>query len=92
MSPTVGGHANSCDELIVAVSGLVLVEVDNGHEHAVIRLSDCNQALWISAGILIRLREFGPGIILLVCASALYGDTRHFERLQPCLVKASEPA
>lgn len=28
-----GGHANSCDELIVALSGSVLVECDNGEEH-----------------------------------------------------------
>lgn len=87
-----GGHANSCDELIVALSGSVLVEVDNGDEHAAIRLSDCDQALWISSGILIRLKEFGPGTILLVCASALYGETRHFERPQPGLIKAVEPA
>ena len=87
-----GGHANSCDELIVAVSGSVLVEVDNGSEHAAVRLSDCDQVLWVRSGILIRLKEFEPGTILLVCASALYGETRHFERPQPGLVKASEPA
>ena len=87
-----GGHANSCDELIVAASGSVLVEVDNGSEHAAIRLSDCDQALWIRSGILIRLKEFELNTILLVCASALYGDTRHFERPQPGLIKASEPA
>ena len=93
-SPTIVrvGHANSCDELIVAVSGSVLVEVDNGHERASARLSGCDQALWISSGILIRLREFGPGTVLLVCASAPYGETRHFERPQPGLVKAGRPA
>lgn len=87
-----GGHANSCDELIVAVSGSVLVEVDNVSEHAAIRLSGCDQALWVRSGILIRLKEFEPGTILLVCASALYGDTRHFERPQPGLIKAVAPA
>ena len=87
-----GGHANSCDELIVPLSGSVLVEVDNGSEHAAIRLTDHDQALWIRAGILIRLKEFEPGTILLVCASAVYGETRHFERPQPGLIKASGPA
>ena len=87
-----GGHANSCDELIVAVSGSVLVELDNGHERASTRLSGCDQALWISAGILIRLKEFGPGTVLLVCASAPYEETRHFERPQPWMVKAGWPA
>ncbi|NEU12620.1 WxcM-like domain-containing protein [Methylobacterium sp. BTF04] len=82
-----GGHANSCDELIVALSGSVLVEVDNGREQSHIRLCTHDQALWVRAGVIIHLREFVPGTLILVCASARYEDTRHYSRAQPHLMR-----
>jgi dTDP-4-dehydrorhamnose 3,5-epimerase-like enzyme len=85
-----GGHANSCDEFIVALSGSVLVEVDNGRERTCVRLSGHDQGLWIRAGILIDLREFTAPTVLLVCASAFYEDTHHFAH--PQLHLASSPA
>jgi hypothetical protein len=78
-----GGHANSCDELIVPLAGSVLVEVDNGEARSTIRLRDRDQALWIRPGILIHLRDFEPDTVLLVFASARYSETRHFDRAQP---------
>ena len=81
-----GGHANSCDEFIVALSGSVLVEVDNGFERGRVRLNTCDRGLWVRAGILIHLREFQPGTILLVCAPELYRDTQHFDEAQPHLI------
>jgi dTDP-4-dehydrorhamnose 3,5-epimerase-like enzyme len=84
-----GGHANSCDELIVPMSGSVLVETDNGAEQSRLRLRRYDQALWIRAGIVIHLREFEPDTLLLVCASARYADTRHFLRPQPHLMMAN---
>ncbi|GJE31218.1 TDP-4-oxo-6-deoxy-alpha-D-glucose-3, 4-oxoisomerase [Methylobacterium oxalidis] len=83
-----GGHANSCDEFLVVLKGSVLVEVDNGGERAGIRLERYDQGLWIRAGILIHLREFEAGTILLVCASELYEDTRHYDRARPDLFLA----
>ena len=83
-----GGHANSCDEFIVALSGSVLIEVDNGLERGRVRLESHDRALWVRAGIVIHLREFGPGTILLVCAPALYCDTHHFDGAQPHLAVA----
>ncbi|MDR7039665.1 dTDP-4-dehydrorhamnose 3,5-epimerase-like enzyme [Methylobacterium sp. BE186] len=83
-----GGHANSCDEFIVVLKGSVLVEVDNGGERAGIRLEGYDRGLWIRAGILIHLREFEAGTILLVCASELYEDTRHYDRARPDLFRA----
>jgi hypothetical protein len=74
-----GGHANSCDELIVAVSGSVLADLDNGSEQSSIRLHRRDQALLVRAGVLIYLREFEPDTLLLVGASARYNDTRHFK-------------
>lgn len=85
-----GGHANSCDEFIMALSGSVLIEVDNGREGARVRLASYDRALWVRAGILIHLRDFEPRTILLVCASELYGDTRHFDAPQPLLNLAED--
>ncbi|WP_430913425.1 sugar 3,4-ketoisomerase [Methylobacterium sp. sgz302541] len=87
-----GGHANSCDEYIVPLTGSVVVEVDNGRESARIRLSDHGRGLWVRAGILIHLREFEAGTTLLVCASARYDETRHFARAQPHLAARLCPA
>ena len=87
-----GGHANSCDEYIVPVSGSVVVEVDNGEETARVRLADPGRGLWVRAGVLIHLREFEAGTTLLVCASARYEKTRHFAKAQPHLVADLCPA
>lgn len=83
-----GGHANSCDEFIVALSGSVSVKIDNGFEESLVHLHTYDQALWVKAGVLIHLREFATGTLLLVCASARYEDTRHFDRAQPHLLRA----
>lgn len=84
-----GGHANSCDELIVAVQGSVLVRVDNGMEQGEVRLTSSQQAVCIRAGVLINLCEFAPGTLLTVCASKPYAETQHFEAPQPQLIAAS---
>jgi dTDP-4-dehydrorhamnose 3,5-epimerase-like enzyme len=81
-----GGHANSCDEFIVVLSGSVLVDVDNGEERTCVRLCSHDQGLWIKAGVLIGLREFAVPTILLVCAPTHYKETLHFDRPQPHLV------
>jgi hypothetical protein len=83
-----GGHANSCDEFIVAVAGAVRVEVDNGTERAGVWLRDYARGLWVRPGVLIHLRAFEPGTILLVCASARYEATHHFTTAQPHLMLA----
>ena len=83
-----GGHANSCEELIVSLSGSVLVDADNGEERSRIRLDHHSQSLLVRAGVVIHLREFAPGTVLLVCASARYEDTQHFSMPQPQLMAA----
>jgi dTDP-4-dehydrorhamnose 3,5-epimerase-like enzyme len=81
-----GGHANSCHELLIAVSGSVIVEVDNGSECAEICLGSSGEALWVRPGVLVRLRNFASQTIVLAIASACYAKTRHFERPQPHLI------
>jgi hypothetical protein len=82
-----GGHANSCDEVIFVASGSALIDVDNGHEQATVRLFRRDQMLHIRSGILIVLREFAPGTILVVCASHTYGDTENYAQPQPHLFR-----
>lgn len=77
-----GGHANSCDELIVALVGSVTVELDDGRQQSRIRLGCKDRGIWIRPGIVITLRAFEPGTLLLVCASAPYQETRQFARAQ----------
>jgi WxcM-like, C-terminal. len=77
-----GGHANSCDEVIVVMAGSVLIKVDNGPERGEIRLVASDEAVWISGGVLIQLCDFAPGTVLMVCASQTYAETKHFPHPQ----------
>lgn len=89
---TRGGHANSCDEVIVALRGAATIALDNGDETTSVRLKGDHHALWISAGIVIRLENFEVGTLLLVCASERYGRTRHFATPQAGLVASAARA
>jgi dTDP-4-dehydrorhamnose 3,5-epimerase-like enzyme len=86
---TRSGHANSCDELIVAVSGSVFVEVDNGEERSGVRLHTRDQGLWVRPGVLISLHAFEPQTVLLVCASSSFADTQRSDRVQPQWIAAA---
>ena len=81
-----GGHANSCDELIVVASGSVRVEIDNGAVQSSLRLDRPEQALLVRRGVVVRLVDFVPGTVLLCCASAPYRETRHFAAPWPELM------
>ena len=87
-----GGHANSCDEAIIALSGSVLVEADNGYQKAGVRLSGGHEMVWIKPGVVVSLLDFEPNTILLVCASARFSDTRHYPCAQPHLILADRAA
>lgn len=88
-SVTRGGHANSCDEVIVALRGGATITLDNGERTTAVRLSGGHGPLWISAGIVIRLDAFEAGTLLLVFASERYGETRHFAHPQADLIAAA---
>lgn len=87
-----GGHANSCDEAIIALSGSVLIEVDNGQQTTSIRLCTGNDFVWVKPGVVVTLADFAPNTILLVCASARYSDTRHYHCAQPHLFQVERAA
>jgi hypothetical protein len=87
-----GGHANSCDEAIIALSGSVTIEADNGYQKASIRLAAGNELVWIKPGVVVSLLDFAADTILLVCASARFSDTRHYHSAQPHLILADKAA
>jgi hypothetical protein len=81
-------HACSAKQVIIALTGGVTVDVANGHEQRSVRLVQGGRALWISAGVWLRLRDFLSGTVLSVAASVSYADTVYFDRPQPDLVSA----
>jgi dTDP-4-dehydrorhamnose 3,5-epimerase-like enzyme len=83
-----GEHACSADQVIVALTGGVTIDVANGQEQRSVRLVQGGCALWLSAGVWLRLRDFLSGTVLSVAASAIYAHTRYFDRPQPDLVSA----
>jgi dTDP-4-dehydrorhamnose 3,5-epimerase-like enzyme len=70
-------HAQSCEELLVAVSGAVTVDLDTGRERASVRLDGPEQALHVSAGVWLRLRDFSDDAALAVLASQVYEEMTH---------------
>jgi hypothetical protein len=87
-----GGHANSCSELLVAVSGSVIVDVDNGTQYAEVCLNTRDKALWIKPGIVVKLRNAAPQTVILAVASKCYAETLHFDRPQPHMIDKEETA
>ena len=81
------GHAGTSEELIITMTGAVKVELDNGIRQSSLRLADSNKALWVRSGVWLRLKEFAPGTVLLVVASLLYAETRHYNQPQPLLIQ-----
>ena len=81
-------HACSAQQVIIALTGGVTVDVANGREQRSVRLVQGGRALWISAGVWLRLREFLSGTVLSVAASVSYADTVYFDGPQPDLVSA----
>ena len=77
------GHAGTSEELIIAMTGTVTVELRNGMQQASLRLDDNKKSLWIRPGIWLRFTEFSQGTVLLVIASLTYAETQHFSRPQP---------
>jgi len=78
-----GGHANSCDELIICLGGSVKVILDNGSQKKSIDLLSPTQALWVKPGVFLRLDRFSPHTVLMVFASLSYEETQHFDCPQP---------
>ncbi|NTW52509.1 MAG: WxcM-like domain-containing protein [Chlorobiaceae bacterium] len=77
------GHAGTSEQLMIALTGGVSVELDNGAEQSCIRLADKLESLWVRPGIWLRLKDFSSGTVLLVISSLTYAETKHFMKPQP---------
>jgi len=82
-SCTRAGHAGTSEELVIAMTGSVTVELNNGRKSAFLRLDDNKKSLWIRPGVWLQFTNFSQGAVLLVIASLTYAETEHFSRPQP---------
>lgn len=74
-----GSHAASVHEAILALSGSVTVDLNDGVHRATILLDDPRQVLCIHAGLWLRLGSFTANSIVVVAASNSYAATQHFD-------------
>jgi hypothetical protein len=78
-----GAHSVSCDRVVQVIVGAVSIDLDNGTQKASLRLGDPRAMLRITPGIWMRLRQFAPNTVVVVCASELYKDTQTFGLPRP---------
>ena len=74
-----GAHAHkNLQQLMIAMSGSFDVVLDDGTQQRQIHLSSPDQGLYISPMIWRDLRNFAPGSVCLVVASAKYDEADYF--------------
>lgn len=76
-------HSNPADQVITVPNGAVHVELDNGHETMDYRLEKSGNALWIRAGVWLRLRRFEPQTVVLILSPIEYNASAQFDAPQP---------
>ncbi len=68
-----GGHAHKrLRQIIIAVNGSFIVNLDNGHEKKRYLLNNPRQGLYLETNIWRTLDDFSSGAVCLVLASELY--------------------
>lgn len=66
------GHMTTCQQLVIALQGSCQVAaVQNGAEQA-FQLTSPTQALYVPAGVWLKLHRFSPGALLAVAADGPY--------------------
>jgi WxcM-like protein len=83
-------HATSCEEVIVALSSTVTIDLDNGTEQELLRLTSPEEALVIAPGVWVRLREFTEDTALVVLSSEAHAEVERFDRPNPALLDHAE--
>jgi WxcM-like, C-terminal len=86
---TRAAHANSSDQLIGLLRGSLVFDLDNGSEKVEYPLARDDEALWIRAGVWLRLREFARETMLLVFSPNCHAESRHFPAPRPDLIQVS---
>lgn len=74
-----GGHGHRrLEQLMIAVSGSLSVELDDGTSRQEFRLDAPNRGLYIRPMIWRRLRQFSAGTVCLVLASERFDEGDYF--------------
>jgi len=80
-------HSNPADQVIIAAAGAVHVDLDNGQETKEYRLAKTSgSALWVRAGVWLRLRRFEPQTVVIVLSPIEYNASAQFDTPQPNLI------
>lgn len=68
-----GGHSHHhCHQFIIAASGSIDIEIDDGKNKLTVTLNRSNIGLYVSPGIWVGLRNFSSGSVCLTLASDVY--------------------
>ena len=68
-----GGHAHlSCQQVLVAIAGMLVVKVDDGRLKRKYRLSSPDVGLYVPAPLWRELYDFSPGAVCLALTSEPY--------------------
>lgn len=73
-------HCVSAHMLLLPICGSLRVECDNGSESLGFELDDKEIGLHVEPGVLVRLRDFASGTVLMVASSLPYASTRYATR------------
>lgn len=86
-----GGHAYKTNcEFIVALSGSLDVEIDNGHEKTVFSLNRSYYGLYVPCGLWRRITNFSTNSLALVLASTPYTEEEYIRDYTEFLTHAAK--
>lgn len=81
-----GGHTHhKTRQVLVAISGSCIVELDNGKHTEQLRLDAFNQALLLEPYVWHVMKDFTPNTILLVLADTAYDEKDYIRDYQEFL-------
>jgi len=79
-------HANSADQVIKVLKGAVHIDLDNGREVGHYRFEKTSPALWLQAGVWIRMHRFESDTAVLVLSPVAYSESDQFDTPRPDLI------
>lgn len=81
-----GGHTHhKTRQILLAISGGCLVELDNGKEKASVKLDKFNQGVLLESYVWHIMKDFEPDTILLVLADSEYNEKDYIRDYQEFL-------
>jgi hypothetical protein len=80
-------HAVTAQQALVAITGTVTVDLDNGNERLQTRLAAADDLLVVQAGVWVRLHDFSTDAVVMVASSQRFANVRYFDAPQPSLIE-----